>query len=173
MDIWKRGVGYMLSHPALGVGADAFAVAEGRLSAEARQRHRYGRGFQWSTAHNSFIQIGAELGVLGLVLFVALLAAAFRLLSRLRRWAGGESAVLAQVLAGSLVAFVVTATFLSQAYSAYLYTLLGMIVGLARIAPPRRARALRAGLAWTGGGNGARRMAGAVRLTGGLDRAAR
>lgn len=133
MEIWKRGVEYMLSHPALGVGAANFERAEGTLSPEARERQRYGRSFRWSTAHNSFIQIGAELGVMGLVLLVALFADGFRVLGRVRRWRAGEATVLAQVLTACLLGFVVTAIFLSQAYSAYLYALLGMALGLSRV----------------------------------------
>ena len=145
MEIWKRGVGYMLDHPLLGVGAAAFPVAEGTLAPEALEQRRYGRGFKWSAPHNSFIQVGAELGVGGLVLFIALLAGAFRTLARLRRAPVPELAVVAQIFTASLIAFVVTASFLSQAYSAYLYTLLGMILGLAKIVslarPPMAARA--------------------------------
>src|SRR5207248_1911845 len=132
--IWRRGLGYMIDHPFLGVGAAAFPVAEGTLAPEAQEQRRYGRGFKWSAAHNSFIQIGAELGVGGLILFVALFAAAFRVLGRLRAVPLVEIAVLAQILTGSLVAFIVTASLLSQAYSAYLYTLLGMVLGLWKIA---------------------------------------
>jgi O-antigen ligase len=139
MEVWKRGIGYMVSHPVLGVGARAFPVAEGTLAPEAVLRKPYGRGFKWSVAHNSFIEVGAEIGVLGLALFVALFRGAFRALSRIRRGPGGEAAFLAQALAASLVGFAVTAFFLSQEYSAYFYTLLGMIVALARIAHPMRA----------------------------------
>src|SRR3989440_588308 len=131
--IWRRGLGYMIDHPFLGVGAAAFPVAEGTLAPEAQEQRRYGRGFKWSAAHNSFVQIGAELGVGGLVLFVALLAAAFRTLGRLRRAPAARIGGIAQIFTARLVAFVVTACVLVPAYSAYLYTLLGMILGLARI----------------------------------------
>jgi O-antigen ligase len=141
IEIWKRGIGYMVSHPVFGVGAAAFEIAEGTISAEARAKQRQGKSFEWSTAHNSLIQIGAELGVLGPVLFVALFVAAFRTLSRARRGPVGEATVFSQTLIASLLGFVVTAMFLSQAYSAYLYALLGMCLGLARIAFPVRARA--------------------------------
>ena len=134
MEIWERGLGYMADHPVLGVGAAAFPIAEGTLSPEALELRRYGHSFKWMAPHNSFIQIGAELGVGGLVLFLVMLTAAFRALARLRRVPFPEIAVTAQILTASLVAFVVTAFFLSQAYSAYLYTLLGMILGLAKIA---------------------------------------
>lgn len=173
MDIWRRGIGYMLSNPALGVGANAFGVAEGKLSLEARQRQRYGIGFQWSTAHNSFIQIGAELGIPGLILFVTLLVGAFRTLSRIRGWAGAETGVLAQTLTGSLVAFLVTAIFLSQAYSAYLYTLLGMIVGLARMAPPVGGRGLQTRFGLGGHVLWPKQALAAYRPTGGVHRAVR
>lgn len=143
MEVWKRGIGYMLDHPVFGVGASAFQVAEGTLSTEARERERYGgrQGFKWSAAHDSFIQIGAEVGVLGLIAFTALLWRTFRVLARVQRGSDGEAVVVAQILTGSLIAFVVTAIFLSQAYSAYLYTLLGMILGLGKVAPPAYTRA--------------------------------
>lgn len=150
VEVWKRGLGYMASHPLLGVGARAFGIAEGTLSPEARELERRGRGFKWSAAHNAFIEIGAELGVLGMILFVALLGGAFRLLARVQRGPPAEATSLAQALIGSLVGFIVTALFLSQAYSAYLYTLLGMSVGLARIASPMRARVRPAGPAFRG-----------------------
>ena len=141
LEVWKRGISYMVSHPLLGVGAGAFPIAEGTLAPEARVQ-QYGRGFKWSAAHNSFIEIGAEVGVLGLILFVVLLGGAFRALSRVRRGPPGEAAFLAQALTGSLIGFAVTAVFLSQAYSSYFYMLLGMSLGLARVASPVRAPVL-------------------------------
>ena len=132
VELWKRGIGYMLGHPVLGVGVGAFPMAEGTISPEAQQR--YGRGVKWLAPHNAFIQIGAELGVLGLILFLALLRGAFRVLSRVQRGAGDEARFVAQALTASLVGFSVTAIFLSQAYWAYFYTLLGMSLGVARAA---------------------------------------
>ena len=138
MEVWKRGIGYMLEHPVSGVGAHEFWAAEGTLGPEAVRARRYGRGFKWSAPHNAFIEIGAEVGVLGLILFVALLVAAFRTLARVRRAPTLDAAFLAHALTASAVGFVVTAVFLSQAYSAYLYTLLGMTLGLARMTSPVR-----------------------------------
>jgi hypothetical protein len=134
MEVWKRGIGYMVKHPVLGVGARAFGVAEGTLSPEVAARQGYGIGFKWSEAHNAFVEIGAELGVPGLVLFVALLIAGFRTLARVGRGPPSHAAFLAQALSASLVGYVVTGFFLSQAYSPYLYTLLAMSAGLERVA---------------------------------------
>src|SRR5438034_1153377 len=133
MEVWKRGIGYMLDHPFLGVGAQAFGIAEGTLAPEAARLEEYGKGFKWSTAHNAFVEVGAEIGVFGLLLFVGLFVGAFRILARVRRGPLQEGALLARALTASLVGFAVTAFFLSQAYSAYFYTLLGMTLGLARL----------------------------------------
>ena len=140
LEIWKRGIGYMMDRPAFGVGAGAFGVAEGTLAPQARARRRYGKDFEWTTAHNSFVQIGAELGVGGLILFVVVLGGGFRLLWRVRRGSAAEPALLAQVLTASLAGFLTSALFLSQAYAAYLYALLGMCLGLRKIAAPVGAR---------------------------------
>jgi O-antigen ligase len=136
--VWTRGVGYMLDHPLVGVGVAAFPVAEGTVSARASLQE-YGFGFKWSAAHNSFVQIGAEIGVLGLLAFIALLWVAMRLAYRMGVGNAPrappasvrDTAALGQALAGSLIGFCVVGFFLSHAYSAFLYSLLAMVLGLA------------------------------------------
>lgn len=138
LQIWSRGLTYMLDHPILGVGPDNFPVAEGTLSPHA-ERQQYGIGVRWSAAHNSFIQVGAELGVPGLLLFVAILASAFAALRTARRRARESSgplaagAELAQALTAALIGFVVGAFFLSLAYSEMLFTLVALSVGLRKV----------------------------------------
>jgi O-antigen ligase len=132
--IWTRGLGYMAQHPLTGVGVRAFPVAEGHLS-DRGQLQEFGIGFKWSTAHNSFLQIGAEVGIPGLLAFLALLFTGARYAHR----AGGRAPpgvdnhekALGQALVGALIAFAVAGFFLSQAYSAFLYSILAMIAGLA------------------------------------------
>jgi len=141
MKIWTRGLGYMAAHPLLGVGASNFQVAEGTISPLARRQER-GRGVRWGAAHNSFIQIGAELGIPGLLLFVALIASCFAALRRVARNAlraaeARRAAItvsrLAQSLMAALVGFVVGAFFLSLAYADMLYTLAALAVALAKV----------------------------------------
>jgi O-antigen ligase len=142
LELWQRGMGYMVDRPMLGVGLDAFPVAEGRISALA-DRQGYGVGLKWSAAHNSFVQAGAELGVLGLLFFAGMLYLAFDSCRRVAIWARGRDAQLAamaQVLAASLAGFVVSGLFLSQAYAAFLFALLGQILGL-QLLVARRMRA--------------------------------
>jgi O-antigen ligase len=142
MMIWTRGLEYMKARPLTGVGLAAFPVAEGTLSALA-ERQSYGRGLKWSAAHNSFVQAGAELGLLGLILFVALLVSAFRSASRLARDALARTprdpdvAGLATAHSAALVGYVVAGFFLSQAYGPFLYAVIGTVVGLDQVARAR------------------------------------
>lgn len=140
--VWTRGVGYMLDNPLTGVGVAAFPVAEGTVSERAALQ-RYGIGFKWSAAHNSFVQIGAEIGVLGLLAFVAMLWVAIRRTYGLGRFGGPRAppaspaaniASLGQAITGSLIGFCVVGFFLSHAYSVFLYSLLAMAVGLSAVA---------------------------------------
>jgi len=138
IEVWKRGVGYMLRRPILGVGVDQFQVAEGTMAPQAA-RQRIGIGFKWSTAHNSYIQIGAELGVIGLGLFIGMLALAFREARRIGQSATArDDRLLGQCFAALVVGFAVGGTFLSQAYGTYLYFALALLIGLSRVAPRGR-----------------------------------
>jgi O-antigen ligase len=135
MQIWSRGIGYMLENPLFGVGPNNFQTAEGTLSPYA-ERQQFGVGVRWNAAHNSYIQVGAELGVVGLALFVAVIVSALVTLLRSRPPAhAGEGPrdrrlQLAQVLTASLIGFGVGAFFLSLAYTDMLYTLVAMAVGM-------------------------------------------
>jgi O-antigen ligase len=143
LQIWSRGVGYMLTHPVFGVGAANFEPAEGILSPFAN-RQQWGVGVKWNAPHNSFLQIGAELGIPGLIIFVAMIGSALLALHRLERRSRRRSlppAVppqLVQALMASLIGFVVGAFFLSLAYSELLYMLLALAVGARKVARIRR-----------------------------------
>ena len=137
LKIWQRGIGYMAANPVFGVGMRNFQVAEGTISPLARLQER-GIGILWGAAHNSFVQVGAELGVPGLLLFVGLIVATFRSLRHVVRArsraspARDEVARLAQSLMAALVGFVVGAFFLSLGYADILYTLAALSIGLAK-----------------------------------------
>jgi putative inorganic carbon (HCO3(-)) transporter len=138
LQIWSRGIGYMFSHPVFGVGANNFDVAEGTLSPLA-VRQQFGRGVRWNAAHNSLVQVGAELGFPGLLFFVAMVVMAFAALAgskRQRRVSPafrGRPLELRQALTASLIGFVVGAFFLSLAYHEMLYTLLALAVGMGKV----------------------------------------
>jgi O-antigen ligase len=139
MEIWKRGFGYMVSHPLTGVGANNFEYAEGQ-SEFNKERLEQGRGWAWAAPHNSFVQIGAELGVTGLLLFVAILYSLFRYVNQaakaIRARAGpgaNDQVAMAMAVFGSLLAYMIAGFFLSQGYAAMLYGVLGLGVGLVKV----------------------------------------
>lgn len=136
LQIWRRGVGYMMSNPLFGVGPNNFQAAEGTLSPFA-ERQQYGIGVRWNAPHNSFIQAGAELGLPGLALFVGVIASAFRALRRSgeqeRATSRAHGPPLTPALTASLLGFVVGAFFLSLTYSEMLYTLVALVVALQKV----------------------------------------
>ena len=138
IEVWTRGVGYMVTHPITGVGVSAFPVAEGTISPIA-DKQELGIGVKWSAAHNSFVQIGAELGIGGLIAFIALCYYGYRISrggkSKLESHGFSDARLLGHTLAASMVGFVCTGFFLSMAYSAFIFTLCGLIVGVAKLAP--------------------------------------
>ena len=124
VQLWERGMGYMAARPVFGVGVGAFPTAEGRLSPESREAQAHGRGQKWSEPHNSFVQVGAELGVPGLLLFLGMLW------TGLRGLRGMQDPGLAVSLVAAMAAFAVGGFFLSLAYKEMLYTLLSLSVAM-------------------------------------------
>jgi O-antigen ligase len=135
IQVWQRGIRYMLTNPVLGVGISNFPIAEGDISGKVNE----GYGIKYSAAHNSFIEIGAELGVLGLVAFIGVLWTSYTGCRKLRRLPAasvpGELGALAVATEGALLAFIVTGSFLSFAYQMVTYFLLAVAVGI-RLATP-------------------------------------
>ncbi len=118
--LWERGMGYMEARPLLGVGIGGFPSAEGQLSQQARDARAHGRGEKWSEPHNSFVQIGAELGIPGLLLFLGMLWSAVRGLR------GLQDAGMAVGMLAAVAAFAVGGFFLSLAYKEMLYVLIAL-----------------------------------------------
>ncbi len=128
-DEWMNGLTLMLSHPVLGVGAGVYTVGEGAL---------HGGAGKWSAAHNAYLEIGAELGVGGLGLFLVFLGLGVRNCRRVQRsqdynastW---EMKRLAGAVEGSLYGYGVAAVSLSIEYFYLLYLLVAISLVLARL----------------------------------------
>jgi putative inorganic carbon (hco3(-)) transporter len=138
LQIWKRGVGYVLHQPVFGVGPDNFQAAEGQLSSMA-SRQQYGVGVRWNAPHDTFLQVAAELGIPALVFFVLMMFGAFRDLHP-RRYPIIDPTrrppvppALKQALRASLLGFVVGSLFLSLAYTNLLYTLIGLSIAVSKL----------------------------------------
>lgn len=136
VQVWKRGLGYMMRYPVFGVGAGNFPTAEGTISPLLKTTP-LGKGVKWSVAHNSFLQIGAELGFPGLVLFISLLWSTFAALRRVQHAKRGPpSTQLAQTFMAALIGFIVGGFFLSLAYADLLFVILALAVGLWKVTAP-------------------------------------
>lgn len=127
--IWKRARGYIRENPITGVGIGNFPVREGNTCTEL------GVTCKWSATHNAYLQAGAELGLVGLALFVGLLVTGARQALPLWRPAAdaGPSSMHHPELLASLLGFSAGATFLSHAYFFPLFGLLGIIAYASRI----------------------------------------
>jgi O-antigen ligase len=157
LEIWKRGMGYMLQRPVTGVGVGAFGVAEGTLAGKAER----GTSVRFTAAHNSLVQISAELGILGMVTFCTVVALTLRGAYRTRRravaWqrsARGTASDLAVTSATAvltaLAGLLTCATFLSFAYHPLLWYSFALCVGV-EVANERRLAAARTSTASPGG----------------------
>lgn len=119
IEVWKKGIKLMTENPLTGVGIGNFTTAEGLSHKDV--------GGKWSTAHNSFIQIGGELGVGGLILFILLFYYLFKSLRRIIS-IDPKIKTLKDSLEVSLIGYITGGFFLSQAYSMVLYLIAGMII---------------------------------------------
>ena len=122
--IWRDSVRLIAKYPLTGVGLDCSTVALGQQA-----------GY-WKVTHNAFLQVGLELGVPGLVVFLLILRTIWRNCSHsLRTFARDPDlrslALLATCTRISLVTYMAAAFFLSQAYSIVLPIILVISNGLA------------------------------------------
>jgi len=138
IEIWKRGLNYTRDNWVFGVGAENFPIAEVVLG-DVRD-YRPGT-LQGHVTHNSFLQIASENGVPGLLLFLAAFGWAFHGLSRtarrLRKTRDPTHASMAQLcdlMALSLVTYMVGGFFLSQGYFSYVMVLMGLVAGTEYVA---------------------------------------
>jgi O-antigen ligase len=116
IQVWKRGMGYVASNPVLGLGVGNFTTQEGEVMKES------GIGGHWMTAHNTYVQAAAELGIPGFVLLLTLMGTALRLAHRTARSSLEDAAPVA-----GMIGFMVAAFFLSHAYAYHFYGLLALV----------------------------------------------
>jgi O-antigen ligase len=133
----QRGIRYMLDNPVFGLGINNFGRAEGTIS--GKNDDNPNRGMRWVAAHNSFVQVGAEMGFPGLLLFSGIVLGGIAGMLRLRRrlQSAGRTAtederftyLASTYLPASLVGFAVTAFFVSFAYMDLIYVVAAFMTG--------------------------------------------
>ena len=113
--IWKMGMRMMLSNPLTGVGMGRFYEGVGR-----DRQERGLLSWRWQAAHNSFVQIGAETGLIGFIIFILLSCRVFLIAGRTAARSRSEDLVrISEMTRAGFLGHVVSAMFLSQAYSIY------------------------------------------------------
>lgn len=143
-DIWRVGWRMVEDRPVLGVGAGNFDDTTVRYLVQpgAIQRDEFIIDTP-KVAHNIYLHVLAELGAIGFVLFLAIVAAclgsALAAAGRFRQDGELDGEVLARALSIALIGLLAADFFSSQLYSKQLWLLLA--AGPAILAVARRARA--------------------------------
>jgi O-antigen ligase len=109
--IWSDGMSYVKSSPLWGIGFNGFTDRQGM------------------TAHNSYLLCAAELGLVGLFLWMSIMVVTMIQLNRVPKVVGKSNPALAQwavALRLSLGTYLFTSFFLSRTYELPLFLLLGM-----------------------------------------------
>ncbi|MCI0564517.1 MAG: O-antigen ligase family protein, partial [Nitrososphaera sp.] len=129
VEIWKRAIGIALDHPLTGVGVNSFPRAIGQLRTDLREQPR------WQVAHNSYLQIAAEVGLIGFFVFVLInvqTLLSFLHASRIEPASSEarEIRTLGSLMLLGFVGHTITAFFITQSYSVYftLYFALGTVM---------------------------------------------
>ena len=73
--IWKRGTRLLIENPILGTGIGTYTTADGTLTP----------GGRWITAHNSFLQIGVELGIPAMFIFIMVLKSSYKKMRKISK----------------------------------------------------------------------------------------
>jgi len=125
----QRGVVLAAAHPVVGIGMGNFHIFSIR---ELR-------------AHNSYVEIAAELGVAGLVAYVLLIVVPLHSLRRIERETFNTNLpttnyiyCMALALQASLASYLITSTFGSYQYSWFLYYVVSYAIALRTIHNPKQ-----------------------------------
>jgi O-antigen ligase len=127
--IWAAAIDETEQHPALGIGLNQFRQV-------AEQRDLTERGLPLENAHNIFLSLGVETGLIGLACFIAFLGAVSRRALRAIRVADPAARGLAIGLMASLVGFLIQGLTANQLRDNLLagtfLALAGMLTALGR-----------------------------------------
>lgn len=140
LTLWSAGVRMVADRPLLGVGVGNFSTAYGSTYRQEDSANL------WWEPHNNFIQSASEMGLLGLVTFVALMVVTFRenKRSRIALRAAGEDKVFLtsymQAIDIGLIGYIVSGCFITSTYYPHLY-LMAMLARTCSVLSAQRLQA--------------------------------
>ena len=129
--IWKRSLSMIYKNP-LGYGAGNFPSAYGRYIANDPNAYwddpDKWQVYAWRTAHNSFILIAVELGLLGLAMYIILYYKIYNNFQKIKKIFLSDTALYqyAEFFRISFVGYTVCAFFLSQSYSSIFFLIVAI-----------------------------------------------
>jgi O-antigen ligase len=131
--LWNEGLELSLAHPVTGVGVHCFAFANDRARRLAGQTFLY-----WQDVHNSYLQVAAEVGLIGFALYLLIHLRSLRTFFRLSRSRpqSPESAELGALSGLMLLGFtglMISGFFLSQGYSIFSTLFFALAASLERL----------------------------------------
>jgi putative inorganic carbon (HCO3(-)) transporter len=144
-DIWRVGSRMVSAHPVRGVGSGNFSLVSGHYL--LRKPGAVKRDFfirEPKVAHNMYLHVLAELGIVGLSLFLAMLgfalACAFKAARRFAEAGDRDMELLTRGLVLAMIGILSADFFLSGQYSKQLWLLLGLAPALLAISTTRARR---------------------------------
>jgi len=106
---WMRGFELLKTHPVFGIGMHKFT------------------DYYSKAAHSAFIKCVAELGLVGLFIWIGLIYTSFRDLIRIENSSADQTLILySRITQVSIIGFLASAVFLSQTYNPIIYILFGI-----------------------------------------------
>jgi O-antigen ligase len=148
-DLWKVGWRMVEDKPIHGIGSGNFPISSIHYLVQPGVLER--DDFIIDTpkvAHNTYLQILAELGIVGISMFLAIIGFSIRCALRAARWFGRHGDTQMELVArGMIVALVGILTadfFISEMYGKQLWLMMGLgpaLYGVARRTYPERKRA--------------------------------
>ncbi len=124
LDLWTAAAQMTVDHPVLGLGPGAFALEHQDYTSSLPDDVNH----PLDVAHNTWLELSSELGLLGLAAFLALLGAAYA--EARAAWRRGRDPVAAAV-GVSLVGAGLAATFVTEQYYLPFWFLAVLAVGVA------------------------------------------
>lgn len=135
IDLWTAAVELSLANPITGVGVDCFSFAHWQSRALAGELY-----LRYHAVHNSFLQIAAEVGLIGLAVYALICLrsiATFLRISRMPTHAktpeSRDMAALGGLMLLGFVGLLVSGFFLSQGYSIFSTLYFALAAAMVRI----------------------------------------
>jgi O-antigen ligase len=121
MQLQRRAIALTIEHPLLGVGPLNFEDAVEDM-VQREERHKSG----WQVAHNGYLQVSAETGLPGAILFTWMIWMCLKTNYRSFRNSQGEAVLISFVIFLASMVYAIGILFCSVAYDFHLSLLVGL-----------------------------------------------